>query len=179
MTWIVFFSQTGSEIVRLTQVLGKKPDLIVTNNFDTETHHPQLRMGVTIMSSSHDNLMNYFRNQIVYETSTCLITLHGYLRIIPSDICSKYEIYNGHPANIEDYPNLKGKDPQERTWNEREKYHTIGSVVHRCTEELDGGEIVSRHYVSNRCQTKDEMYARLQECSLHAWEIFLKEKLCA
>ena len=29
--WIAFFSQTGSEIVNISQALGREPDLIVTN----------------------------------------------------------------------------------------------------------------------------------------------------
>lgn len=178
MKWIAFFSQTGSEIVHLTYVLDRKPDLIVTNNFDAETHHPDIRMGVTIMSSSHDNLMNYFRKQTIYETSSCLITLHGYLRIIPDDICSKYEIYNGHPAAIELYPELKGKDPQKRMWQNIREYHTIGSVVHRCIPEVDGGEIVERHYVSNTVTDEDQLYSTLRSCSLQSWELFLKGKLC-
>ena len=172
MTWIAFFSQTGSEIVRLSQTIHRIPDLIVTNNFDNSSYHPHIRMGAPIISSSHDNLMTYFRKHTAYENPTTVITLHGYLRIVPADICSKYNIYNGHPANIEDYPDLKGKDPQEKTWSNIEKYTTIGSVVHRCTPELDGGEIISRSYVPNNVKTKEDLYQVLSECSLDAWKQF-------
>ena len=34
MKWIAFFSQTGSEIVELSKSIGRKPDLLVTNNVD-------------------------------------------------------------------------------------------------------------------------------------------------
>jgi hypothetical protein len=34
MNWVAFFSQTGSEIVELSKSIKRKPDLIVTNNFE-------------------------------------------------------------------------------------------------------------------------------------------------
>ena len=50
MNWIAFFSQTGSEIVELSKQLGRKPDLVVTNNFEEKVKfHPGIReLGVTI-----------------------------------------------------------------------------------------------------------------------------------
>lgn len=177
MTWIAFFSQTGSEIVRLTKVLNKKPDLIVTNNFDTDTHHPELRMGVTIMSSSHDNLMNYFRKQVVYEASTCLITLHGYLRIIPADICSKYEIYNGHPAPIHLYPELKGKDKQEDLYKYKDRYERIGCIIHKVTPDLDEGDIIISLDEINTLTSLEDSYLKIKPLSLKSWEIFFNDHL--
>ena len=32
MKWCAFFSQTGSEIIELTNKLNKQPDFIITNN---------------------------------------------------------------------------------------------------------------------------------------------------
>ena len=178
MKWIAFFSQTGSEIVDLSKRLGRKPDLIVTNNFEDKIKfHPGIReMGVTIMSAKHDMIMNYFRNQVIYNVSETIISLHGYLRILPADICEKYEIYNGHPGAITLYPELKGKDPQEKVWQENEKYTTIGSVVHRCTAELDDGEVLKAVYLRNRNYTKEDLYASLKMTSSSAWLFFLREK---
>ena len=181
MIWIAFFSQTGSEIVELSKFLGRKPDLIVTNNFEEKIKfNPELReLNVTIMSAKHDLLMAYFRNQSVYNISQTIISLHGYLRILPPDICEQYEIYNGHPGAITLFPELKGKDPQEKVWLENEKYNIIGSVVHRCTAELDAGDIVKSVMVCNRCYSKEEVYASLKMTSLSAWNFFMKEKgLC-
>jgi folate-dependent phosphoribosylglycinamide formyltransferase PurN len=194
--WIALFSQTGSEIVELSKILKRTPDYLITNNYgDKIPIHAGIKdMNVPIITADHKFLMEllkrttsfdpavsfiYVSDKRKFEPLETLVTLHGYLRILPTEICDKYTIYNGHPANIEEYPELKGKDPQERTWINREKYPTIGSVVHRCTPELDGGEIVSRHYVNNTCTTKEALYQRLRECSIHAWEIFLKEQLCA
>ena len=178
MKWITFFSQTGSEIVELSKSIGRKPDLLVTNNFEEKIKfHPGVKeLGVTIMSAKHDLLMNYFRNQVVYDVSQTLISLHGYLRILPADICEKYEVYNGHPGAITLFPELKGKDPQEKVWQENEKYNIIGSVVHKCTPELDDGAVLKSVYVRNRNYNKEDLYASLKMTSLSAWNFFLKEK---
>jgi len=178
MIWIAFFSQTGSEIVELSKSLGRKPDLIVTNNFEDKIKfHPGIReLGVNIMTSSHDIIMNYFRNQVVYNVSETIISLHGYLRILPADVCEQYEIYNGHPGAIDLYPELKGKDPQEKVWQDNDKYAIIGSVVHRCTAELDGGEVLKAVHVRNRNYSREELYSSLKMTSLSAWNFFMKEK---
>lgn len=174
MRWIAFFSQTGSEIVELSKALGRKPDLIVTNNFEEKIKFsPGLRdLGVTIQSARHDTLMTYFRNQVVFNPDMTLITLHGYLRIIPEDICTKYDILNGHPALITKFPELKGKDPQIRTWEG--KYQIIGSVVHKVTPGVDEGEVLSSVCYSNRCESLDEMYGKLKQTSLESWVWLLK-----
>jgi folate-dependent phosphoribosylglycinamide formyltransferase PurN len=182
MIWIAFFSQTGSEIVELSKSLGRKPDLIVTNNFEEKIKFNSgvRELDVTIMSAKHDLLMNYFRSQSVYNISQTIISLHGYLRILPPDICEQYEVYNGHPGAINLYPELKGKDPQEKVWLEMEKYNIIGSVVHRCTAELDAGDIMKSVEVSNVNFSRDEVYTSLKMTSLSAWNFFMKEKgICA
>jgi folate-dependent phosphoribosylglycinamide formyltransferase PurN len=178
MKWIAFFSQTGSEIVELSKKLNRKPDLIVTNNFEEKIKfHPGIReLGVTIMSAKHDIIMDYFRNQKVLDVSKVIISLHGYLRVLPADICEQYEIYNGHPGAIDIYPELKGKDPQEKVWQDNDKYTIIGSVVHRCTAELDGGDVLKTVHVRNRNYSKDELYSSLKMTSLSAWDFFMREK---
>lgn len=178
MKWVAFFSQTGSEIVELSKKLNRKPDLVVTNNFEEKIKfHPGVReLGVTIMSAKHDIIMDYFRNQKVLDVSKVIISLHGYLRVLPADICEQYEIYNGHPGAIDLYPELKGKDPQEKVWQDNDKYTIIGSVVHRCTAELDGGDVLKTVHVRNRNYSKDELYSSLKMTSLSAWDFFMREK---
>ena len=177
--WVVFFSQTGSEIVDLCVALGRKPDLIVTNNFEAKIKfNPGVRnLNVPIMSASHDGLMNYFRNQSIYNPAKTIITLHGYLRIISPDICDKYEIYNGHPAAINLYPELRGKDPQEKVWQNMSNYPIIGSVVPRCTAELDGGKIMYSINTQHRCCTREEVFNTLRETSLETWSMFMETEL--
>ena len=174
MKWIAFFSQTGSEIVELSKNLGRKPDLLVTNNFEEKIKfHPGVReLGVTIQSARHELLMNYFRAQGVFNPDLLLITLHGYLRIIPEDICNKYDILNGHPGLITMYPELKGKDPQVRAWEGN--YRIIGSVVHKVTPGVDEGQVLSSVAYTNRCDSLDEMYGKLKQSSLESWVYLLK-----
>lgn len=179
MKWVAVFSQTGSEIVAISKALGIKPDVIMTNNMDESKYqyHPELRKLSTIQSSKHDRLMSYLEDNSYLDPHNTLITLHGYLRIVTPKACKRYEMYNGHPGAIELYPELKGKDPQERAWNDRHKYANIGSVVHRVTEGVDEGEVVSAVNYVNRVESLDEMYCKLRESSLQSWLFFLKRRL--
>ena len=178
--WITFFSQTGSEIVALSEATGIKPTLIVTNNMDETRYqyHPGLRkLGVPIMSARHDRLMQYLMEQKFYDETDTIITLHGYLRIIPADVCNKFKMYNGHPGAIDLYPELKGKDPQERTWENKSNYKFIGSVVHRVTPGVDEGEIIKAVHLTNVAHSLNDMYNMLRVSSLSAWNFALKEIL--
>jgi len=177
MIWITLFSQTGSEISKLSRILNRVPDLIVTNKQEHIADiSPDLKsLKSTIMYGSHKTLMTYFESQRLYDPKDTLITLHGYLRILPPEICNMYEIYNGHPGAITMYPELKGKDPQVRAWEGN--YNTVGSVVHRVTPGVDEGEVCSSVFADNTATTLDEMYGILTETSLKSWIQFMKEKL--
>lgn len=179
MNWVALFSQTGSEIAALSTKLGKKPDLIITNNSEEKIKYsPELRaLGVTIMSGKHEVLMKYLESQSVLNRKDTIMTLHGYLRLLPANICEQYDIFNGHPGLITLYPELKGKDPQEKVWNNLEKYTKIGSIVHKCIEEVDSGSILSTDMVPNRCTTRDEVYTVLRETSFRSWYNFLESRL--
>lgn len=173
MIWIAFFSQTGSEIVELAREIGRKPDAILTNNLDESKYHPGLKeLGCKIVAKKHDILMDQLRfNQI----DKPLITLHGYLRILPADICEKYDIYNGHPGYITEYPELKGKDPQVRAFEGN--YRWIGSVIHKVTAGVDEGPIVDSSAIPNTVKSLDEMYSTLKRISLYLWIKFMWGKI--
>ena len=97
---------------------------------------------------------------------------------MPPDKCSKYNIYNGHPGLITKYPELKGKDPQQRAWDDLHKYNVVGSVVHSVVEEVDAGEIVELEATfSDSLLTLDDTYNTLKGTSFRAWYRFLKERL--
>jgi folate-dependent phosphoribosylglycinamide formyltransferase PurN len=174
MKWIALFSQTGSEINRIAQALGRWPDAILTNNRDLNDWEDYIDLTETSVFISNTNgIHNALR-----VAQPAFVTLHGYLRIIPADICDRHEMYNGHPALITEYPELKGKDPQERVWIAgKEIYPNIGSVVHKCTPELDGGKVMSVAMDFNDCNTKLELYNKLKDTSLKAWVNFLEFKL--
>jgi len=100
--WIAFFSQTGSEIVNISKALGKEPDLIVTN--ERPDHLRKINEGIELcyMMPNKPTLADYKNILSAYENP--LITLHGWLRIVPEEIANEYEIYNGHPGLITLYP---------------------------------------------------------------------------
>ena len=127
--WIAFFSQTGSEIVNISKTLGKEPDLIVTN--ERPDHLRKINEGIELcyMMSNKPTLADYKNILSAYKNP--LITLHGWLRIVPEEIATEYEIFNGHPGLITIYPDLKGKDPQMKAFEAN--YKTKESVIHRLT----------------------------------------------
>lgn len=176
--WIALFSQTGTELKELENSLGVSPTIVMTNSKVFEkTGHSFTRS--TFWKKSHDEIVHWLSHSYNNETlSRVFITLHGYLRILPPDICQRYEIYNGHPAFIPLYPELKGKDPQIRTWQNSSKYPIIGSVVHRCVAEVDAGEVVSCVSYSNRVESEDEIFCQLKISSFEAWKWFLRKRLC-
>ena len=175
-TWIALFSQTGSEIVALSDAIGRTPDLIVTNKELYQLNlHPRLKSLGTIMYAKHDRLMEYFESTNLYSSESTIITLHGYLRIVSESMCRKYRIYNGHPAAIDLYPELKGKDPQARTWENKEKYKFIGSVVHEVIPAVDEGKIIKTIHFTNTATSLDDTFNMLKTASLSAWTFAAKE----
>lgn len=180
--WIAFFSQTGSEIAELSKAIGVKPEICVTNNVHEDKYvvNPELIRNNYLMRAKHDRLMEYFINDRYFDPENTIITLHGYLRILPPELCSKFTIYNGHPGAIEMYPELKGKDPQVRAWENKEAYKFIGSVVHEVVPEVDEGKIIKSVYFTNRVISLDDMYSTLKMSSLTAWTFAMKEiGICA
>jgi folate-dependent phosphoribosylglycinamide formyltransferase PurN len=174
--WIALFSQTGSEIVDISSKLDMVPRMIMTNNIKEDIPlNPAIRgMGkhTSLVSAKHDVLMDFLENQTTFPHSDVVITLHGYLRIIPEKICNMYTIYNGHPGAIELYPELKGKDPQARAWSG--KYDRVGSVVHRVTPGVDEGEVIQSVVVDNTAKSLDEMFGILKQTSLQSWLMVMK-----
>lgn len=159
MKWVALFSQTGSEIKTLSGILDRVPSMVLTNNKKyTGDLNPYI--------ADHNTLMKY----LIDNHKDDLITLHGYLRIIPEEVCKKCKnIYNGHPGLINVYPELRGKDPQERI---KPYMNLIGSVVHKVIPEVDAGDIVSNIAVKN---TSGNYYNKLRETSLEAWEQFFEK----
>ena len=179
--WIALFSQTGQEIIDISNQIDRKPDLIISNN------HPSNVLNI-LKDVEYKWLTTFGKeaktldilDEVLYGTNLedTLITLNGWLRIVPPDKCERFNIYNGHPGLINKYPELKGKDPQERAWNNIHKYDTVGSVVHRVVEEVDAGEISTYSEISTaNILTLDEIYELLRSTSLTAWSSFLKERL--
>jgi len=178
-TWIAFFSQTGTEINNLSKAIDIYPDVIVSNKQDTTDVNKDLvaitafrehKLNRTIwctlpqkpVAEDYIKVLSHFHNPV--------ITLHGYLRIIPKEVCEKYEIYNLHPGLIDKYPSLKGFNPQERAF--RDGYKLAGCVIHRVVPEVDAGEILLSQGISIEAKTLKEVYDSLHDVALDLWKSF-------
>ena len=117
MKWIAFFSQTGNEIINITQNINVSPDIIVTNKQNIELLEINKIFAKKIYKMPNNpKEEDYFKlfKLIEIDTKDTIITLHGFLRIIPNSICNNYNIVNLHPGLINKYPELKGIHPQKK-----------------------------------------------------------------
>lgn len=171
MKWIALFSQSGSEIARLASNLGTCPDMTITTNRDYSTWHPGVRLlpRVAIMKSEDIHYMLESRDE------TTLITMHGYLRILPAAVCNKHEVYNGHPGDIIKYPELKGKDPQKKAVEL--DLPSTGVVIHRATEKLDSGDIYRFARVDIPKHDEEQLTQALKDASVKLWTDFMTDIL--
>tara|TARA_R100001509_G_scaffold163826_1_gene139373 strand:- start:499 stop:1032 length:534 start_codon:yes stop_codon:yes gene_type:complete len=171
--WIAFFSQTGSEIADIAEALGRWPDRIITNERPEHlrTIDPRIEERNYWTFPNKPTEENYL--EVLTYFPDALVTLHGWLRVIPEVVCERSEIFNGHPGLITKYPELKGKDPQVKAFEG--KYSEIGSVIHRVTAGVDEGEIKSSESVKVKNISLDETFGILRKISLELWVDFLKK----
>lgn len=106
-----------------------------------------------------------------------IITLHGYMKIIPNEICQMYNIYNLHPAPINIYPQLKGKDPVKRILSNRQKYTRCGSVIHKVIGKVDQGTIIMDHHRNIYGKSNEQVQTLIKDISLSLWIQFLEQKI--
>ena len=181
--WIAFFSQTGNEIAEVSKKVGRWPDLIITN--ERPSHFRTINREVlshnTIMLPNKPSVKDYRRvlseelygEDYAIYTKDYVISLHGWLRIMPTEIIKEYPVmYNGHPGLINKYPELKGKDPQKKAWDL--DLPTSGCVIHRVTEKLDGGPIMRSQEISIRNLDMEVIFEKLHDLSIQQWASFLK-----
>jgi folate-dependent phosphoribosylglycinamide formyltransferase PurN len=180
--WICCFSQTGSEIYNISNALARYPDAIITNKQDISQINCDLinlikfreqKLNTTILYQlpQKPELSDYMA--ILDKFVDPVITLHGYLRIIPKEICDKYEIFNLHPGLINKYPILKGFNPQERAFTGG--YKDAGCVIHKVTPGVDEGEIVASGEINIEDLTLAQVYTELHDCAFNVWKNFLTE----
>ena len=173
--WIALFSQTGSEIADLSEGINRKPDFVITNAAADDVDS---RVHVDFRLTKEEAKTLDILENLDFNIDKTLITLNGWLRIIPPGKCNIYNIYNGHPGLITKYPELKGKDPQKRVWENIASYPKIGSVVHRVVAEVDAGEVmVEKSVRTKHIYNLNKTYDALRGTSFDAWLEFLKERL--
>ena len=175
--WIAFFSQSGTEINNIIHHIGKVPAAIITNRQNDDGLHTGLKLkrdnGELNWITLPKNPESKDYKKALKPFKDPLITLHGYLRIIPKDICKKYKnIYNLHPGLITEYPELKGKDPQARAVKAGHKI--AGAVIHKVIPAVDEGEIVASHAINIIGLNEDDVYTHLHSLGSVMWYQFLK-----
>lgn len=172
--WVAFFSQTGSDIYNLSEKLGRSPNIIVTNKQDLTNINPLTynKFKDIIVQTSLNPTVEEYKKVI---PKNAFVTLHGWLRIVPEEICNSYEIYNLHPANLLLHPHLKGKDPQKRAAAELLQWS--GNTIHRCTAELDAGEIKEYSTVLIEGLLEFEVIDKLHKDATNLWFNFLNKHL--
>jgi len=162
--WGVLISQTGSEVIAIAKETGFLPSLLITNRL-TKISPDNMRFfgenGVIIRTIPFKPTSKDYLFPELLEKK--LITLHGFLRIVPPEFFSQYKgrIYNGHPALITRYPELKGFNKQEDIVGNQEKYPVCGSVIHAAS-------------IENTAKTVNEAYSILRNMSLLTWIEFFK-----
>lgn len=180
-TWYAMFSHTGKEIEAVSERLGRKPDIVYTNNIEYDGPlHKITWFG------SHDVILEA---SIRMLRPNSVLTLHGYNRILPKWYVEwlkekNIKCYNLHPAPIQLYKELKGKDPQERLFKGIHEgcYLYIGNVIHEVIPEVDSGEILAWDLVpvnsgSAVCRSVDSLSRSLHSAATVLWTEFLKEAL--
>lgn len=175
--WIAFFSQTGSEIANISEALKREPDLVITNKDPFKCQDVDERIDRMYHLPGKPKVEDY--EEILSGFDNPIITLHGYLRILPKEICEKYQIYNGHPGLITEYPELKGKDPQVRAYEgiKEGKYSVAGAVLHKVIPEVDEGKIIAEERFNTFGLSLDDLFRILKDRSLYMWINFLRKVL--
>ena len=184
--WYGLFSHTGKEL----EILAAKDhdwdvrlDTVVTNNMEYNGKLPT--QGIRTYKLATLKEINWLLKLPHIVEDNSLITLNGYMGIVPYDVLRNLrlrgcKVYNIHPAPIQMYPELRGKDPQERMYEgiQKREYNYIGVVIHEVDESVDTGKII--HWVlqmADHGMTKDELYERLHELGTQAWESFFRERM--
>lgn len=175
--WIAFFTMSGSEILNVSRRLRRMPDVVVTNRTTLEGVNEHLLERLTpeqlVIVPNKPTTEEYFTAVAESGSSDVLITLHGYLRIVPRIVCDTFEIINCHPGLITLYPELKGKDPQARSIN----HPTIGTVLHRVTAGVDEGPVLSSASCDNMYFNEAAITHKLKQMSENLWIELLRKHL--
>lgn len=186
--WYGLFSHTGEELRNLAlaavdQGWDVRLQSAITDNLDYDG--PLCTSGVLVHKLASRTDVDWLLRYLQFIPDNGLVTLNGYMGILSAETLNNLKsrgckVYNIHPAPIQLYPDLRGKDPQERLYEgiQKREYAYIGVVIHEVDEGIDTGKIV--HWVvemADHGMTKDELYARLHELGTQAWEDFFRERM--
>jgi|TARA_R100000734_G_C3310452_1_gene101230 folate-dependent phosphoribosylglycinamide formyltransferase PurN len=173
--WIAFFSQTGSEIADIADSIKRWPDVIITNDRPEHLRTVDERIAKQGYFTWSNKPTEDEYIELLEAYPDALVTLHGWLRIVPEYVCERSKIYNGHPGLITKYPELKGKDPQVRAFEL--KHDTIGCVLHEVVAGVDEGKVIAEERVNAFGLDLENTFRILRDRSLYLWVNFLKKVL--
>ena len=173
--WITFFSQTGAEIADISEALGRWPDVIVTNERPEHlrTIDPRIEKQGYFTWANKPTEEDYIG--LLEKYPDAIVTLHGWLRVVPEYVCERSKIYNGHPGLITEYPELKGKDPQIRAFEG--KYPVAGAVIHKVVAGVDEGRVLMEERFNAFNLELDDLFRILRDRSLYMWCKFLRRNI--
>ena len=86
--WIALFSQTGQEIIDISNQIDRIPDLIISNNHPSNVFN--ILKGVEykwLTTFGKEAKTLDILDEVVESPDDTLITLNGWLRIVPPDKC--------------------------------------------------------------------------------------------
>jgi methionyl-tRNA formyltransferase len=185
LIWKTFFSQSGSEIYEISKNIGRFPDVIITNKSFEEMD----KINPDLLEKCFNRFIFLPKKPTVEEyreaiRNADIITLHGYLRILPPQICGRFRIYNGHPGLITKFPELKGKDPQAKVWYKHfeKPYKLHGHVIHEVIPEVDAGKVVSEkefysESIYKEFNSLNDYIVRLHKLAIENWVGFMRKSL--
>tara|TARA_R110002110_G_scaffold135418_5_gene319470 strand:+ start:664 stop:1212 length:549 start_codon:yes stop_codon:yes gene_type:complete len=173
--WIALFSHTGTEIANVANRLKIMPRRSITNNTPGDPEGKVTSRVPHIMYVRGTPTEDEYNS---FLTPEALVTMHGWMRIVPESICNEYEIYNLHPGLITKYPDLKGKDPQEKVFKMNNPPEHVGCVIHKAVGEVDSGEIYMERSTRNVFPSCDRLTEYLHDMASDMWVDFLTHKLC-
>jgi folate-dependent phosphoribosylglycinamide formyltransferase PurN len=165
--WAALFSHTGSEIVNISNKLSRSPDVVITNNVPgDEDINKEILKKKLVYTDKKPTVESY---RALLEDAD-IVTLHGWMRIIPKEICKEYNIYNLHPGLITKYPELKGADPQKQVATCLDnRYNRIGCVIHKVIPEVDEGRVLLESSTANHYYSEEEISCQLHKMALSLW----------
>jgi folate-dependent phosphoribosylglycinamide formyltransferase PurN len=177
--WVACFSRTGFELYSIIKHLKVLPNKVICNqspdkiSIDKKLKDLLEDNGVEITFVNNSPTVEEYIE--FFGEANKVITLHGWMRIVPPEICNRYQIYNGHPGLITTYPELKGKDPQKKAFLLEHK--VIGTVIHKVTAEVDDGEVLAQSSITNNYIDEQSVSIAIREISIQLWVNFLKQKI--
>ena len=177
--WIAMFSHTGTEIATLAERLGRYPDKVITN-LTPGSKNISKKLKDIMFCNNKPTVSDYRR----LFTRGDFITLHGWMRIIPGSVCRENDIYNLHPGLCTEYPELRGKDPQVRVFENdnttlggTKDYPKVGCVLHRAEEKVDFGATIMQRSTDNHYTGPAHLTEALKDMATDMWEEFINYKL--